>query len=71
MRISMCSLVSYIIVLSSCSSISMIPEYEGRIAFRLSKEDRQKIEQLIQEGKFRNISQVVRAALSKFLTTNN
>jgi Arc/MetJ-type ribon-helix-helix transcriptional regulator len=49
----------------------MIPEYKGRIAFRLSKEDRQKIEQLIREGKFRNISQVIRAALSKFLTENN
>jgi len=45
----------------------MIPEYKGRIAFRLSKEDRQKIEQLIREGKFRNISQVIRAALKQFL----
>jgi Arc/MetJ-type ribon-helix-helix transcriptional regulator len=45
----------------------MIPEYKGKIAFRLSIEDRQKIEKLIQEGKFRSISQVIRAALSKFL----
>jgi Arc/MetJ-type ribon-helix-helix transcriptional regulator len=48
----------------------MIPEYKGRIAFRLSKEDRQKIEQLIREGKYRNISQVIRAALTKFLNEN-
>jgi Arc/MetJ-type ribon-helix-helix transcriptional regulator len=46
----------------------MIPEYGERIAFRLSKEERQRIEQLIKEGKFRNLSQVVRFALEQFLT---
>jgi Arc/MetJ-type ribon-helix-helix transcriptional regulator len=45
----------------------MIPEYEGRIAFRLPKEQRQKIEQLIREGKYQNISQVIREALKQFL----
>jgi len=45
----------------------MIPEYKERIAFRLSTEEKQKISQLIQEGKFRSISQVIRAALKEFL----
>ena len=45
----------------------MIPEYEERIAFRLSKEERQQIEQLIKEGKFKSISHVIRAALTEFL----
>jgi len=50
--------------------MNMIPEYEGRIAFRLSKEDRAKIEQLIREGKYRNLSQVIREALKEFLNEN-
>jgi Arc/MetJ-type ribon-helix-helix transcriptional regulator len=45
----------------------MIPEYEGRIACRLSPEDRAKIEQLIKEGKFESLSHVVREALTEFL----
>jgi len=48
----------------------MIPEYCGRIAFRLADDDRRKIEQLIKEGKFRNISSVIRQALSEFLKQN-
>jgi len=48
--------------------MSMIPEYPERIAIRLSKEDKQKILQLIREGRFRNISQVIRAALKEFLS---
>ena len=47
--------------------ISMIPEYEGRIAFRISKEDRAKIERLIKEGRFKNLSHVIRTALKEFL----
>jgi Arc/MetJ-type ribon-helix-helix transcriptional regulator len=46
----------------------MIPEYGERIALRLPKEEKQRIEQLIREGKFKNISQVVRVALEQFLT---
>jgi Arc/MetJ-type ribon-helix-helix transcriptional regulator len=46
----------------------MIPEYQGRIAFRLPKEDREKLEQLIREGKFRNISQEIREAITLFLS---
>ncbi|MEM3459096.1 MAG: ribbon-helix-helix domain-containing protein [Candidatus Bathyarchaeia archaeon] len=44
-------------------------EYEGRIAFRLPKEDREKIERLIIQGKFKKISEVIRAALDQFLQT--
>ncbi|MGF3573705.1 MAG: ribbon-helix-helix domain-containing protein [Candidatus Bathyarchaeia archaeon] len=43
---------------------------DSRIALRLPSEERQKIEQLIREGKFRNLSQVIRTALSKFLQEN-
>jgi putative addiction module CopG family antidote len=46
----------------------MIPEYKELISFRLSTKERQRIEQLIQEGKFKNISEVVRAALREFLS---
>ena len=41
-------------------------EHDKRIALRLPSEDRTKIEELINEGKFKNISQVIRAALKKF-----
>jgi len=40
-----------------------------RITTRLEESDRQKIEQLIKAGKFKNLSQVIRAALEQFLKT--
>jgi len=43
-------------------------EHDSRIALRLPSKERQQIEQLIREGKFRNISQVIRAALKEFLS---
>ena len=43
-------------------------EHDSRIAIRLPSNERQQIEQLIREGKFRNISQVIRAALKEFLS---
>jgi len=43
---------------------------DSRTALRLPNEQREKIEQLIHEGKFKNISSVIRAALSKFLQEN-
>jgi Arc/MetJ-type ribon-helix-helix transcriptional regulator len=46
----------------------MIPEYQGQIAFRLSETERQQIEQLVKKGKFKTVSQVVRAALTEFLS---
>lgn len=45
----------------------MIAEYKGQIAFRLSKEEREKVECLVQKGKFKNLSEVIREALRKFL----
>jgi Arc/MetJ-type ribon-helix-helix transcriptional regulator len=42
-------------------------QHDSRIALRLPSKERQQIEQLIKEGKFRNISQVIRAALKQFL----
>ncbi len=47
----------------------MIPEYEKRTAFRLPKEQREKIDELVTEGKYKSLSQVVRAALNEFLKT--
>jgi Arc/MetJ-type ribon-helix-helix transcriptional regulator len=45
----------------------VIPEFPEEICFRLSKEEKQRISQLIKEGKFKNKSQVIRAALKEFL----
>ena len=43
-------------------------EHDSRIAIRLPSEERKQIQALIEAGKFKNISQVVRVALSEFLT---
>jgi Arc/MetJ-type ribon-helix-helix transcriptional regulator len=40
---------------------------DERLALRINSEDRTKIEQLIKEGKYANISAVIRAALTEFL----
>ena len=42
-------------------------EHDDRIALRLPVKEREKADQLIKEGKFKNLSQVIRAALSEFL----
>jgi Arc/MetJ-type ribon-helix-helix transcriptional regulator len=42
-------------------------EHDSKIAIRLPSNERGKVEQLISEGKFKNISQVIRAALKEFL----
>jgi len=42
-----------------------------RIALRLEPQIREQAEKLIQEGKFKNLSEVIRAALSKFLNENS
>lgn len=39
-----------------------------RITVRVEPKDRQKIENLVEAGKFKNISQVIRAALRHFLS---
>jgi Arc/MetJ-type ribon-helix-helix transcriptional regulator len=45
----------------------MIPEYEKRIAVRLPSKQREKIEELISKGKYKNLSEVIRSALKEFL----
>jgi Arc/MetJ-type ribon-helix-helix transcriptional regulator len=40
---------------------------ESRTGIRLPNEQRQQIDILVQEGKFKNLSAVVRAALTDFL----
>jgi Arc/MetJ-type ribon-helix-helix transcriptional regulator len=41
--------------------------YENRIALRLPTKEKQQIEQLIQKGKFKNLSETIRAALKEFM----
>jgi Arc/MetJ-type ribon-helix-helix transcriptional regulator len=45
----------------------MIPEYEKRIALRLPERQRQQIDKLVESGKFKNLSAVVRDAITEFL----
>jgi len=42
---------------------------DSRTALRLPREERQKIDELINQGKFKSLSQVVRTALEEFLKT--
>ena len=42
-------------------------EYNSRIAVRLSSEHREQIDRLIKTRGFKNLSQIVRAALTEFL----
>ena len=48
----------------------MIPEYKKRIAIRLPSKQRQQIDKLVESGKFKNLSEVIRSALKKFLSEN-
>jgi Arc/MetJ-type ribon-helix-helix transcriptional regulator len=41
--------------------------FDSRTALRLTKEQRNAIERLIQQGEFQSLSQILRAALDKFL----
>jgi Arc/MetJ-type ribon-helix-helix transcriptional regulator len=47
----------------------VIPEFTQEICFRLSKEEKQQIDQLVKEQKFQNKSQLIRTALEQFLKT--
>lgn len=40
--------------------------HEERIAVRLPSEQRQQINELIESGKFKNLSEVIRAAITDF-----
>jgi Arc/MetJ-type ribon-helix-helix transcriptional regulator len=44
-------------------------KHDVRIVLRLPATDRQKAEQLVKEGKFKSLSQVIRTALKQFLET--
>jgi Arc/MetJ-type ribon-helix-helix transcriptional regulator len=54
-------------LLSLTIVFEMIPEYEKRTALRIPTKQREQIEKLVSQGKFRNLSEVVRAALDEFL----
>jgi len=45
-----------------------MPKQDARTALRFPEEQRQMIDQLVKEGKFKNLSQVIREALKEFLT---
>lgn len=42
-------------------------EHDSLVGIRLPSEEKLRIQQLVAEGKFKNISQVVRIALKEFL----
>ncbi len=42
-------------------------QYECRIALRLGEPERERLERLIFERKFRNLSQAIRAAIAEYL----
>jgi Arc/MetJ-type ribon-helix-helix transcriptional regulator len=41
--------------------------YEKRIALRLSVEEKDQLERLVNRGKFRNLSEAIRTALKEYL----
>jgi Arc/MetJ-type ribon-helix-helix transcriptional regulator len=41
--------------------------YDCRIALRLASNEKEKLEELIRERKFKNLSQLIRTALNEFL----
>ena len=43
---------------------------DSRIALRLPSEEREAIDKLVESGKYRSLSQVIREALQKFLQEN-
>jgi Arc/MetJ-type ribon-helix-helix transcriptional regulator len=45
-----------------------LKKFECRIALRLEQLEKEKLEQLIFERKFKNISQAIRAAITEFLS---
>lgn len=50
-----------------CQTVGKMKEYDKRMALRLPSKERARIQQLINEGTYENLSQVVRAALRNFL----
>jgi Arc/MetJ-type ribon-helix-helix transcriptional regulator len=48
-------------------NVKRMETFNSRIALRLSDTEREKAEQLIRERKFKNLSQLLRTALTKLL----
>jgi len=46
---------------------AVIPEFRSKIAFRLKIEEREMIEQLLKEGKYKSLSSFIRAAIEEKL----
>ena len=46
-------------------------KHEERIAVRLSFKQRQEIENVVKDGKYKSISEVIRSALENFLHLND
>jgi len=42
-------------------------EHNSRIALRLPAKERRQIDKLVEQGQFKNLSQVIRAAVKEFL----
>ena len=45
-------------------------QHKERIALRLPSKQRQQIDELVESGKFKNLSEVIRTALKEFLSLN-
>jgi len=43
-------------------------EHDSRIALRLPSKERQQIDKLVEQGQFKNLSHVIRAAVKEFLS---
>lgn len=56
------------IVFLLINMVSREKQHDSRIALRLPSKERQQIEQFIHEGKFKNISQMIREAIDLFLS---
>jgi len=55
-------------VLRFCITGNNLKEYGSKIAVRLPLKQRQQIDKLVEDGKFKNFSHVIRAALKEFLS---
>jgi putative addiction module CopG family antidote len=48
----------------------MIPEFKERVAIRLGPDQKEKIQRLVESGQYKNLSEVVRDALTRLLKEN-
>jgi len=47
--------------------LKKVRNHDSRTALRLPRQQRQQIDKLVESGKFKNLSHVIRAALDEFL----